>query len=104
MRGKFNAAVRLKVLSWIVLSVLLTVLFGPGHQENRSYHPDAAKFKFKTTHPCPLTDLLTDPCPGYVVEEITPFACGGPDGFQNMEWLTEEQAGYRAVQRYRCIP
>lgn len=58
---------------------------------------------FRATHPCPSTDRTSGPCPGWVVDHITPLCAGGPDQPGNMAWQ-ERRASYRkdAEERKLC--
>ena len=41
--------------------------------------------------------------PGYVIDHITPLACGGADSPSNMQWQTEEQAKAKdKIERKGC--
>jgi 5-methylcytosine-specific restriction endonuclease McrA len=52
----------------------------------------AAKAEFKRQQPCPATGKPSGACPGWVIDHITPLACGGADSPSNMQWQTV-QAG-----------
>ena len=45
-----------------------------------------AKNEFKAQHPCPTNGKNYGPCPGYVIDHITPLACSGDDAPSNMQW------------------
>jgi hypothetical protein len=45
-----------------------------------------AKHNFQHQHPCPSTRKTTGSCKGYVIDHITPLACGGADSPSNMQW------------------
>jgi hypothetical protein len=47
---------------------------------------EAAKNDFKHSNPCPSNGNNHGPCPGYVIDHITPLACNGIDGASNMQW------------------
>jgi hypothetical protein len=47
---------------------------------------EAAKNEFKHSNPCPSNGNNHGPCPGYVIDHITPLACNGNDGASNMQW------------------
>ena len=49
-----------------------------------------AKDSFKYSHPCPSNGNNHGACPGYIIDHITPIACGGEDAPSNMQWQTEE--------------
>jgi hypothetical protein len=48
----------------------------------------AVRRAFQQAHPCPSNQKTTGACPGYVVDHITPLACGGKDEPANMQWQT----------------
>lgn len=48
----------------------------------------SAKVEFKKRQPCPATGASKGPCAGYVIDHITPLACGGADAPWNMQWQT----------------
>ncbi|MFB3923936.1 MAG: HNH endonuclease signature motif containing protein [Terriglobia bacterium] len=52
----------------------------------------AAKNAFKHQHPCPSTGRTSGPCRGYVIDHVTPLACGGADDPSNMQWQTVADA------------
>ncbi len=52
----------------------------------------AARTAFMCDNPCPSTGATDGPCPGYVVDHITPLKEGGADLPSNMQWQTEEDA------------
>jgi hypothetical protein len=43
---------------------------------------------FKALHPCPANGKARGACPGYVIDHVTPLACGGADDPSNMQWQT----------------
>lgn len=47
---------------------------------------------FKRQHPCPATDRSTGACPGWIIDHVTPLACGGPYAPSNMQWQTTADA------------
>lgn len=53
--------------------------------------------EFKRQQPCPATDQARGPCPGWVVDHITPLCAGGPDSSSNMQW--QRAADARAKDR-----
>lgn len=63
---------------------------------------EAAKRSFEESHPCPATGR-TGSCPGYVVDHVTPLACGGADVPSNMQWqsIAEGKAKDR-TERIGC--
>lgn len=48
----------------------------------------AVKEAFARANPCPATGRLGTICPGYVVDHVTPLACGGDDEAANLQWQT----------------
>lgn len=50
----------------------------------------AQRAAFVREHPCPATGQPHGPCPGYVVDHITPLCAGGRDAPDNMQWQTIE--------------
>jgi len=57
----------------------------------KQHRSEAAKNEFKHSSPCPANGENSGPCPGYVVDHITPLACGGADEPGNMQWQTIEE-------------
>ena len=58
---------------------------------------------FRAAHPCPATGQARGPCPGYVVDHVTPLCAGGPDHPQNMQWQTVEAAKIKdRTERAQC--
>ena len=51
----------------------------------------AARAQFQRSHPCPATGRTSGACPGYVVDHVTPLACGGSDAPSNMQWETVKE-------------
>jgi hypothetical protein len=51
--------------------------------------PQAA---FIASHPCPAAGSAAGTCTGYVVDHVTPLACGGQDTPENMQWATDAHA------------
>jgi len=56
--------------------------------EGHIVRSEAAKREFERLHPCPATPMTAGSCPGYVVDHVTPLACGGEDAPGNMQWQT----------------
>ena len=48
----------------------------------------AARVAFARDVACPSTGQYRLPCPGYVIDHVTPLACGGRDAPDNMQWQT----------------
>ncbi len=45
-----------------------------------------ARVEFARSHPCPVTGEPRLPCPGYVIDHVTPLCAGGADHPRNMQW------------------
>ena len=87
----------------LTISVALLLAFPVANARiARSY---AAKVAFVKTNACPLTGLHKLPCKNYVIDHITPLACGGADSPSNMQWqrLAESKAKDK-WERKGCIP
>lgn len=56
--------------------------------KGRIVRSEAAKKDFKVSNPCPANGHRSGACPGYVIDHITPLACGGADAPSNMQWQT----------------
>jgi competence protein ComEA len=64
---------------------------------------EAAKNAFKYDHPCPANGDTKGPCPGYVIDHITPIDCGGADAPANMQWQTQAEGKIKdAWERRGC--
>lgn len=46
---------------------------------------------FVSQQACPSTGLHRLPCPGWQMDHIVPLCAGGPDGVENLQWLTREE-------------
>lgn len=57
-----------------------------------------AKNQFKHLNPCPATGATSGPCPGFIIDHITPLACGGADYPTNMQW--QSTAAARAKDKW----
>lgn len=53
---------------------------------------NAARHAFARANPCPATQQPRLPCPGWIIDHITPICLGGPDTPQNMQWQTRREA------------
>lgn len=58
----------------------------------RIHRSAAARYAFQRDNPCPATGESRGACPGYVIDHITPLACGGADEPENMQWQTRQAA------------
>jgi 5-methylcytosine-specific restriction endonuclease McrA len=59
--------------------------------DGRIHRSAKAKADFKKLHPCPSTGRTKGSCSGYVIDHITPLACGGADDPSNMQWQSEAE-------------
>lgn len=83
-------------------AVLLALIVPP--TEARTVRSAAAKSAFKRQHPCPATGRAKGPCPGYVIDHVTPLACGGADDPANMQWQTVAEGKAKDKwERKRCL-
>lgn len=48
--------------------------------------------EFRKANPCPSNGLSKGPCPGYVIDHITPLSCAGADEPWNMQYQTTTAA------------
>lgn len=44
-------------------------------------------WKFRKANPCPSTQRVKGPCPGWQVDHVEALRCGGPDTVANLQWL-----------------
>lgn len=58
---------------------------------------ERSRAEFKQLHPCPSTLSSKGSCPGYIIDHITPLACGGTDIPENMHWQTIEEAKQKDI-------
>lgn len=59
--------------------------------------------EFKRQQPCPSTGRSRGPCPGWIVDHITPLCAGGVDRPENMQWQTVAEAKIKDRQeRIQC--
>lgn len=64
----------------------------------------AAKSAFQRSHPCPSKGATTESCPGYILDHVTPLACGGADVPANMQWQTVAAAKEKdKTERAGCL-
>jgi len=64
----------------------------PRDSHGRIKRSSIAKHDFQKSHPCPSTGKASGPCPGYVIDHVTPLKRGGADKPGNMQWQTKEAA------------
>ena len=58
---------------------------------------------FIKANTCPVPDAPKGRRPGYVIDHVTPLACGGADHPDNMQWQTTEQAKLKDKwERRKC--
>jgi hypothetical protein len=62
-----------KIITWAILSFALI------NSTDARERSQKAKDEFKYSHPCPSNGNNHGACPGYVIDHITAFACGGAD-------------------------
>jgi len=63
----------------------------------------AAVAAFKRQSPCPATGAPSGPCPGWIVDHITPLCAGGADAPHNMQWQTVPDAAAKdRLERAQC--
>lgn len=65
------------------LVAIALILATAAHAADRS---KAARAEFHRQNPCPATGQARGPCPGWIVDHITPLCAGGPDTPANMQW------------------
>ena len=62
---------------------------------------------FRKLNPCPVTNMTTGACPGYVVDHIMPLCIGGPDHPRNLQWqdkatsFTKDKLEWEVCRQYR---
>jgi hypothetical protein len=77
----------------ITLTLVFCLMCGLAQPAEAKIHRNAgARQHFKQLHPCPATGRSTGKCPGYVIDHVTPLACGGADHPANMQWQTVSDA------------
>lgn len=75
-----------------LLLVALLTQCTPQHAIAAPKRSKAVLRAFVTQHACPATGLHRLPCPGYIIDHITPLACNGADAPFNLQWQTREDA------------
>jgi hypothetical protein len=87
-------------LRWLPMAALL-VAGAAGAQSDLLSRENVRTFRL--THPCPMTGLTTNPCPGWVVALITPRCAAGTDDPKNLQWLTTAAAASKEdAERREC--
>lgn len=79
----------------LLASLLALALLGSIAADGQAKPPrsNSAVAAFKRANPCPSTGKAsTAPCPGHIVDHITPLCAGGADDPSNMQWQTTEAA------------
>ncbi|HYN54367.1 MAG TPA: HNH endonuclease signature motif containing protein [Methylotenera sp.] len=72
-----------------LLILILLFSFNAEAKQQRSYH---AIKQFKLDNPCPANGRYKGSCEGFIIDHITPIACGGLDTPKNMQWQSVEDA------------
>lgn len=91
---------RLRLFPAGCLVVLMLCANTPAASAPRS---QAARAEFQRTNPCPATDARRGPCPGHVIDHITPLCAGGADAPYNMQWQTVADAKLKdRAERAMC--
>lgn len=71
--------------------------------EGRIVRSETARDAFRRSHPCPATGQASGACSGYVIDHVTPLACGGEDAPANMQWQTAAEGKAKdAWERKAC--
>ncbi len=65
---------------------------GQRNSHGRLRRSRLARAAFQCENACPSTGAPQGPCPGYIVDHITPLKEGGADLPSNMQWQTVEDA------------
>jgi len=98
----------LLLVAIVVLAAILATFRGNASTRSggRSAHivrSASARRAFRRMYPCPSTGLVKGRCPGFVIDHVTPLACGGADSPDNMQWQTTADAKAKdAVERKGC--
>lgn len=74
------------LFSLILVAFISACSVAPTTSYGRQERSQIAKNEFKAQHPCPSNGRNHGPCPGYVIDHITPLACSGDDAPNNMQW------------------
>lgn len=73
---------------FFALTVAITCITAEASQ----YRSHAAKAEFKRLHPCPANGEHRGPCPGWIIDHVTPLCAAGLDHPSNMQWQTVDDA------------
>jgi hypothetical protein len=76
---------------------------GCATSKKRAPRSTAAHNAFRKSHPCPATGNTAGACPGYIVDHVVPFACGGRDDASNMQWQTSADTKAEGPSRTRRL-
>jgi hypothetical protein len=76
------------LFSLILIAFIILCSFASTASYAKQERSQAAKNDFKALHPCPSNGKNYGPCPGFVIDHITPLACSGNDAPINMQWQT----------------
>ena len=86
-----------------VAALFCVALSGFAAAKPRTPRSASAKAAFKRQQPCPSTGKAQGACPGWVIDHVTPLACGGADAPYNMQWQTVAQAKAKdRIERRGC--
>ncbi len=69
-----------------LFGLCVAVLCSIGPASAKTERHSQAKHEFRKAHPCPSTAQHAGPCPGWVVDHITPLCADGADSPNNMQW------------------
>lgn len=84
-------------------AALVILLVAPSLATDAAERSRSARSEFQRTNPCPVNDKHRGPCPGYVVDHITPLCAGGHDHPANMQWQTIDDAKIKdSAERRQC--
>ena len=74
------------------LTAALCLLLSSFDADARQPRSHSAKATFQRLYHCPSTGKARGPCPGYVIDHVTPLCAGGADDPLNMQWQTIREA------------
>lgn len=72
------------------IAAVLALALPSAHATHPRSH--SAKTAFQRLYHCPATDKPRGPCPGYIIDHVTPLCAGGADDPLNMQWQTVAEA------------